>query len=51
MKFNLKVFAALFGAGIIMGCGMRAAEWAIPAPDRKLEMHHTIESDSACIKV
>lgn len=30
---------------------IHAAEWAIPAPDRKLEMHHTIEGDSACIKV
>ena len=48
---NIKKTAILFCAGLVVGCGMRFAEWTIPAPERKLEMHHTIDGDSACIGI
>lgn len=51
MSKTSKTVAILFCAGIVMGCGMRAAEWVIPAPERKLEMHHTIDSDAACVRI
>ena len=48
---NIKTTILLFCAGIVIGLGMRATEWAIPAPERKLEMHHTIDGDSACVGI
>lgn len=48
---DIKTTIILFCAGIVIGLGMRATEWVIPAPERKLEMHHTIDGDVACIGI
>ena len=49
MKERIKTIATLIVCGMLIGLGVRIAEYVIPAPERKLEMHHTIDGESACI--
>jgi len=46
-----KTITLCLGVGMLIGAGMRLAEWAIPAPKRHLEMHHSIDEGSHCLNL
>ena len=48
MKENLKHMFAIALVGMLLGLGMRATEWLIPAPEHNVV--HKIDDNSRCLK-